>query len=207
MADPFSPQHSDRPNALVVAEPHPRTFQDQKNPSRSAWISEKSRLIFSGYRRDEFADPEGFLAQLGMIFERYPDEIVSAVSSPFTGIQRRYKIPPSLAAIVESCDEEVARTERIRRFSEMRTAPREPRPVDPDARANLLVTFAAPDYPQMAEWSQHHKEESRFDPRGVWVPLHIYTDRNTAEKPVGFRQFTAAELKMLYTKPLPGEPT
>lgn len=200
MADLSSPQHSETPNALAVAKPQPHTFQDQKNPSRSAWISERSRLIFSGYRRDEFADPEGFSAQLGLILERYSDEIVSAVSSPFTGIQRRYKTPPSIAAIVEACDEEVARLERIRRFSEMRAAPREPRPVDPTARANLLVHRDAPGYDAMVKWAKTAGPEwYRSDPKGIWVPLGVYQEhRHSGGGAAEFRQFTESELRAIY---------
>lgn len=200
MADLFSPQPNDKPSGLVVAQPPPHTFQDQKNPSRSAWISEKSRLIFSAYRRDEFADPETFLAQLGLILERYRDEIVDAVSSPFTGIQRRYKTPPSIAAIVESCDEEVARLERIRRFSALRTAPREPRPIDPTARANLLVHRDAPGYAAMVEWAKNAGPDWwRDDPQGIWVPLGVYQEhRNSGRGAAEFRQFTASELQAIY---------
>ena len=63
-------------------------------------------MVFAAYRRDDFADPETFVVQLGMILERYDDEVIERVTSPLTGIQRKCKFPPSIAEIVKACDAE-----------------------------------------------------------------------------------------------------
>lgn len=44
-----------------------------------------------------------------MIFERYDDAVVDAVTNPFTGIQSRYRSPPPIAAILEACEAEKTR--------------------------------------------------------------------------------------------------
>jgi hypothetical protein len=62
--------------------------------------------VFGAYRRDEFADPENFIQQLGMILERYDDHVIERVTNPLTGIQRKCKFPPSIAEMVEACDAE-----------------------------------------------------------------------------------------------------
>lgn len=64
-----------------------------------------ARQVLSSYRRDDFADPEGYLVQLGMVLERYADAVISAATSPLTGIQRACKFPPTIAEFVEFCDE------------------------------------------------------------------------------------------------------
>lgn len=63
------------------------------------------RRIFSAYRKDDYADAKGFTAQLGVILESYPPTVVDYISSPHTGIQRRSKWPPSIAEIVEACND------------------------------------------------------------------------------------------------------
>lgn len=196
----FSPQPIDKSSALEVWKPPAPTSPDPAALSRSAWISALARQVFGSYRKDDFADPDNFLAQLGMVLERYPDAVIRDVTSPLTGIQRRSKFPPTIAEVVAACDDEVARAERIRRFSEMRAALREPRPVDPTARANLLVHRDAPGYDAMVEWANKAGPQwYRTDPQGIWVPLGVYQEhRQSGQGAKEFRQFTASELRAIY---------
>ena len=62
-------------------------------------------MVFSAYRKDDYADPIGFVTQLGVILEKYPEWVVRYVTSPETGIQRTCKFPPSIAEIVSACEE------------------------------------------------------------------------------------------------------
>src|SRR5258708_9432398 len=105
---------------------HSRKSWDGMN--RPSWIAALARQILSCYRRDDFADPENYLIQLGMILERYPDDIIREVTSPVTGIQRTCKFPPSIAEVVEFCDNAAGRAERIKHLSQLKFAPRAPRP-------------------------------------------------------------------------------
>lgn len=77
-------------------------------------------MIFSAYRKDDFADAEGFAVQLATVLERYPDGVIEAVTGPLTGIQRRSKFPPTLAEIVTACDDETGRRESMARYAAMR---------------------------------------------------------------------------------------
>lgn len=63
------------------------------------------RTIFSAYRKADFADPDGFVVQLGSVLEDYPDWVVAQVSHPKTGIQRKSKFVPVIAEIVTACEE------------------------------------------------------------------------------------------------------
>ncbi len=131
-----------------------------------------ARRVYGAYRKDDFADPDSFLAQLGMVLERYPDEIIRHVTSPITGIQRRSKFPPTIAEVAEACDNEVARVERIQRLGALRTAPREPRVTQ--HRANVFVPPYAPQYADMVERAKTgDPREWRFDENrpGIWVAL------------------------------------
>ena len=52
-------------------------------------IKRQAKILFSAYRKDDFADPEGFIVQLGIVLESYEDEVIIAVTDPRTGLQRR----------------------------------------------------------------------------------------------------------------------
>lgn len=68
-------------------------------------VTRAIKLIFSAYRKDDYADAKGFVAQLGTILQSYPASVVDFISSPMTGIQRKSKFPPSIAEIVEACND------------------------------------------------------------------------------------------------------
>lgn len=159
-------------------------------------IVRQARMIFSAYRKDDFADPDGFVLQLGMVLERYPDAVIIEVSSPLTGIQRRHKNrPPDIAAIVEACDDEIARVERIKRLGELRTTQREPRPSQHPG--NLFVAHAAPGYELMVEMAKRDPQLFRIEAGGIWAPLGLY-EANKHRSIDSFKQYTEAELLSLY---------
>lgn len=95
----------------------------------SDWLAGRISLIFSAYRRDEWQDPEGFIVQLGLNLEKFPQEVVEYVTDPVTGIQTRSKWPPSLAEVVEACWAELEHRQKVAKYSSMaQPAPRLPKP-------------------------------------------------------------------------------
>lgn len=173
MDDRFSPPPIDSSSDLEGLTLPKRTSQAQPDPRRSAWISAQARQIFGSYQRDEFADPDSFLAQLGMILERYSDDIIRKVCSPISGIQRIYKKPPSMAAIAEMCQDETERAVRLRELSQFRVQQREPRPLG-QTRTNVFVPPYAPQYVAMIEKAKTgDPREFHYDAErpGIWVAL------------------------------------
>jgi hypothetical protein len=150
------------------------TSRAPADPNRSTWIASACRAILSSYRRDDFADPDGYLVQLGMVLERYPDDIIKHVTSPITGIQRHCKFPPSIAEVVEMCEDEQARQVRIRELAQLRPAPRAPRVKQ--HRANVLLRTDAYKYQEMVDKANDPKTDPadwRWDEngKGIWVVL------------------------------------
>lgn len=95
------------PTSLTTSSPKTvsaNTSQARADLDRSAWVTKAARRIFSAYRKDDFADPEGFLEQLLTVLEKYDDATITWATSPITGIQRECKFPPSIAELVEFCD-------------------------------------------------------------------------------------------------------
>lgn len=62
-------------------------------------------MLLAAYRKDDYADPLGFVTQLGVVLEKYPEWVVRYVTEPTTGVQRTSKFPPSIAEVVEACED------------------------------------------------------------------------------------------------------
>lgn len=73
-------------------------------------------MLYSAYRTDQYADPEGFMASLGLVFSQYPDDVIEYISGPLTGVQRGKIFPPSIAEIVAACDARLAEIARVKRY-------------------------------------------------------------------------------------------
>lgn len=104
--------------------------------SRKQTIIQAARMIFSAYRRDDFADPDMFVLQLGIVLERYPLEVIGEISHPLSGIQRRLKKPPSIADIVEAAEDVMNRRPIPETSRQI-----EP-PIDPEMQARVGELFA-----------------------------------------------------------------
>src|SRR6185312_13815199 len=81
---------------------------------RKALILKCQLALFSAYRIDQYADPEGFKNSLGAVLEGFPDEVIRYVCDPRTGLQRHLKWPPTISEVVEACEERRAYLHRIR---------------------------------------------------------------------------------------------
>ncbi len=86
-----------------------------------------ARVLLSSYPRDDYADPDGFAMQLTAILADYRAEIIAYVCSPRTGLQRKLKFKPSLAEVIEACEEHARHLDTIRDASKPRIVL--PRPV------------------------------------------------------------------------------
>lgn len=153
-------------------------------------------MVFGAYRKDDFADPENFLLQLGMVLERYSDAVIERVSDPRSAdsLQRRCKFPPSIAEIGDLADGEASRQAHAAHY---RTLPafekREPRVVP--EKANVLVPVTSPQYFDLLERARN-EPGSRFDSTGLWVPF-AWLESTPGS---AFRRFTKAELEAIYQR-------
>lgn len=108
--------------------------------------------LFSAYRVDQYADPEGFKISLGAILEGFPDGVIKYVCDPRTGLQRRLKWPPTISEVVEACEEHQA---YLAKMKAQRTArPLLDKPYE-KPRAQPIMVFVAAEHPQygtLIEW-------------------------------------------------------
>jgi len=118
--------------------------------SKTKTIARAIETLFSAYRRADYADAVGFVGQLGVVFEDYPESVIEAVTSPRTGLQRTCKFAPSIAEIAEACEREATDQHRARerreRFAGYTTAV--PRPRGPTMGQRLCSKFGIRGIPE-----------------------------------------------------------
>ena len=165
-------------------------------------------MLLSAYRKDDLADPEVFVAQLGVVLEGYDDAVIVAVTDPRTGLQRRSKWMPTIAEVVAACDAEVQRLDTIRRYERM-PAPKLNRiPLPPDTRlgrrANVFVHADAPQYARCVNLSESADPlDWKWDPDGrpgIWVTLDILESHRPAKQLKRWVTPTDDELLAIYAK-------
>lgn len=124
--------------------------------------------IFSAYRRADFADPDGFVVQLGSVLENYPEWVVAEVSHPKTGIQRKIKFSPSIAEIVEGCEAALEPQRRAEaKATEVEKQLKERDEWEAKQRASPVVGRAG----RVITWGEY---ETEFEPKGSKVTGSVY---------------------------------
>ncbi|MDI3563540.1 hypothetical protein [Bradyrhizobium sp. Arg816] len=171
-----------------------------------ALILRCQKILFSAYRADQYADPEGFMTSLGAVLEQFPAEVIVYVTDPRTGIQRRSKWPPTISEVVEACEDHQDYLTRMRKPQRPKlpalSAPSfAERPAG--ALANTFIPHSNERYARLVEWSKTAEPifwrfgKSTDGRDGIWVPWNIW-DSGTpqgpapAARPVSFELSDAA---------------
>jgi hypothetical protein len=114
-------------------------------------------MLFSAYRRDDFTDAEGFAVQLGTVLADFPEEVVTYVTSPKTGLQRRMKWPPTISEVLDACEQH---QDYLNRLRQPQRAPlpqlESPRHQDlpQGALAQVFVPEGHPRYAVFVKWTE-----------------------------------------------------
>jgi hypothetical protein len=138
-------------------------------------------MLYSAYRTDQYADPDGFMASLGLVFSQYPSDVIEYVTDPRTGVQRGKVFPPSIAEIVSACDTRLADKARLRRYmnwGKNDSAPllegpkNEDRPTYDDLKSQVRLRLG---HRRGGEAGQERR--ARSDPRPAPSPLRALRPR------------------------------
>ena len=125
------------------------------------------------------------MVSLGAVLEQFPDEVIMYITDPRTGIQRRSEWPPSLAKVVEACEEHQDFLKRARTnkpISQRLPPPDMERPAG--CLANVFVPKDHAKYEKMVEWAKdvHPKwwkfGQSSDGRNGIWIPLPMLEGRD-----------------------------
>ncbi|MDE2020912.1 MAG: hypothetical protein KGJ13_11300 [Patescibacteria group bacterium] len=148
---------------------------------RRALIIKCQLAIFSAYRIDQFADPEGFKNSLGAIFEGFPDEVIIYVSDPRTGIQRREEWPPSIAKVIAACEahQDFLQRARTAKPTLRLTKPYEKPKLD---MGKVFVPIDHPSYAKLVESWKLQPYKSPDGKEGVLAPAELLIDMGLMKK-------------------------
>jgi hypothetical protein len=170
-----------------------RSQNDGPNSSKAkqATISRGIQALFSAYRSDDFADPEGFVAQLGTILSEFSAEVVDYVTGPRTGLQRRSKWPPTISEVLTACEEYQdflvkTRTARPVLINDRLSAPLlHERPQG--YRATIFVPEGHVRYEKLVAWTKEARPiwwkfgVSSDNRKGLWVSLGAWEGKPEKE--------------------------
>ena len=165
-------------------------------------------MLLSAYRKDDLADPEVFVAQLGIVLEGYDDAVIIAVTDPRTGLQRRAKWMPTISEVVDACEAEASRIATQRRYAAMpKPAPScLTGPVDntPGRRAQVFVHADAPQYQRCVDLAGTADQlDWKWDENGragIWVALSLFESQRPTQKMKRWVAPTDDELRAIYAK-------
>lgn len=160
-----------------------RTTSDENSPNlreRKALILRCQLALFSSYRADQYADPEGFKNSLGAVLEEFPDEVIRYVCDPRTGIQRRLKWPPTMSEVLEACEDHQGFLKRLRteRPAVLVRLPSPERP--PGYLANVFVPEGHVRYQGLVDWAKDADPKlyaygrSSDNRAGIWIARGIW---------------------------------
>jgi hypothetical protein len=90
----------------------PLTASSQNLPSSMArqeasttYAAIRAKILLGCYRTGEANDPETYVAAIAAILARYPQEVITAVTHPATGLPSKKGWLPTVKEVADACDE------------------------------------------------------------------------------------------------------
>jgi len=73
----------------------------------SNYAAARARLLLGCYRTGDANDPETYVAALTAILARYPEEVITAVTHPATGLPSMKSWLPTVKEVTDACNDAV----------------------------------------------------------------------------------------------------
>lgn len=109
----------------ISAEQLPASMARQE--ALTSYAAERARLLFGCYRTGDANDPETYVAAITAVLARYPEDIITQVTHPVTGLPHTKSWLPTVKEVADACVaanepfiEEQMRLKRIKEQFEMR---------------------------------------------------------------------------------------
>jgi hypothetical protein len=178
----------------------PGTSQASSRPStnqRLAYASQRAEVLFGCYRRGDANDPERYVAAVAAVLSDYDFDLMKDVTDPRTGIcstEKFMTFMPNAGELKVYCETQATRKDRLKRLGERRAPARADRylaapPPAPGDLANVHIPATNVRYAALVEWSKTADPrlwkfgKSSDDRDGIWIPLDVWDERQTALKP------------------------
>jgi hypothetical protein len=98
-----------------------------RQESLTGYAAERARLLLGCYRTGDANDPETYVAAITAILARYPEEVITTVTHPATGLPSKKGWLPTVKEVTDACSEALepivqneARVKRMREQFEAR---------------------------------------------------------------------------------------
>lgn len=109
----------------ISAEQLPASMARQE--ALTSYAAQRAKILFGCYRTGDANDPQTYVAAVTAILARYPEEVITAVTHPASGLPSKKSWLPTVKELCDACDEAVepmvqneARLKRIKEQMEMR---------------------------------------------------------------------------------------
>lgn len=137
----------------MESKPDPKSFKRltisvEKLPASMAqaeatasYAAERAKLLLGCYRTGDANDPATYVAAIAATLAHYPEDIITRVTHPVTGLPSRNKWLPSVNEVREACDDAIEPiVEKQRRQQRVEQQLEERRKIDED-RARRRPTY------------------------------------------------------------------
>ncbi len=98
-----------------------------RQESLTSYAAARAKLLLGCYRTGEANDPETYVAAITAVLARYPEEVMTSVTHPVSGLPSKKGWLPTIKEVADACDEAVEpivqhrlRLKRIKEQMEMR---------------------------------------------------------------------------------------
>lgn len=126
------------------------------------------------------------MTSLGAVLEGFPDEVITYITDPRTGIQRRSKWPPTISEVIEAAEEHEAHLARLRapRFILKPRERSDLHVLSPGSLAKIFVPEGHQRYGVLVEWAKKVSNafwrfgRSSDGRQGIWVSHEAWETRN-----------------------------
>jgi hypothetical protein len=109
----------------ISAEQLPASMAQQE--ALTSYAAERARLLFGCYRTGDANDPQTYVAAVTAVLARFPEDIITQVTHPVTGLPHLKSWLPTVKEVTDACVaaneanvEDQARLKRIREQLETR---------------------------------------------------------------------------------------
>lgn len=110
---------------VISAETLPASMARQE--SLTSYAAQRAELLLGCYRTGDANDPKTYVAAVTAVLAHYPQEVITSVTHPVTGLPSKKSWLPTIKEVRDACEEvlepivqNAARLKRIKEQMEMR---------------------------------------------------------------------------------------
>lgn len=136
---------ADQSAGLLAGSQKPQSAVSSPSGLDPAYCLNRTKILFSCYRKDEAHDPETYCAAVAATLAEFERQVVDYVTDPRTGLPSDSKWLPNIAEVRDACVREAGRRARLAQpsIAERRLAYRPPAPRTPEESAKAAAAAKA----------------------------------------------------------------